>query len=62
MAGSPELRNFDFFAGQKKDSFKDNLTGMEGMLLNERLVNNIKKKCKLIKYHNSIHFQIWHVP
>ena len=30
MAGSSELRDFDFFAGQKKDSFNDNLTAIEG--------------------------------
>ena len=30
MAISQELRDFDFFAGQKKDSFKDNLTAIEG--------------------------------
>ena len=30
MAASSELRDFDFFAGQKKDSFKDNLTAIEG--------------------------------
>ena len=30
MAASTELRDFDFFAGQKKDSFKDNLVAIEG--------------------------------
>ena len=30
MAASTELRDFDFFAGQKKDSFKDNLIAIEG--------------------------------
>ena len=33
MAISTELRDFDFFGGQKKDSFKDNLTAIEGKLI-----------------------------
>lgn len=31
MAISTELRDFDFFGGQKKDSFKDNLTAIEDL-------------------------------
>ena len=33
MAISTELRDFDFFGGQKKDSFKDNLTAIEGKMI-----------------------------
>ena len=42
MAGSSELRDLDFFAGQKKDLFKDNLTAIQGIQYNAKCLKLYK--------------------